>query len=198
MTNAPDDSKVLTTYQKLHLGGTYAGVLVAIGLAVVSYQINNLTEQSRRQTEAINLQLRSVTAQTWQVIVQEQTGISKLFVERPELRPYFHSQKSLSPSDPNYHAVMTIAEMYLDLIDGFEDGYVYQLPDMGKDGIDRILWDKYFNKLFRNSPALCVRYAELRDTYRESIERHTKPGCEIPASNTTLNRTLREKPRKAG
>jgi hypothetical protein len=127
---------------------------------------------------------RAVVAQTWQLITQEQVEISKVFVEHSDLRPYFYEKKALIPDDPKRQAVLAVADMYLDFIDGLEDDYIYHLPNMGKGGSDRILWDRFFAKSFSLSPVLCVRYGELRDVYRESIARHTKPGCE-PSTRTS-------------
>jgi len=97
---------------------------------------------------------RGVQAQTWQTLSAPGTEISKVFIEHPELRPYFYENKPFSREDPNYHAVSSVAEMYLDFLEAFIDDYVANLPGMEPNGVNRVLWDKYFTDMFASSPAL--------------------------------------------
>jgi hypothetical protein len=80
--------------------------------------------------------------------------IQKAFIEHPELRPYFYEKKPFRREDKNYQAVATIAEMYLDWFDSFGDDYVAELPEMGPNGEQRKMWEKFFKDMFKTSEAL--------------------------------------------
>jgi hypothetical protein len=108
---------------------------------------------------------RGVQSQTWQGITQQGNYISQIFVDHPNLRPYFYNSKPINNNDPNYNAVMSVCELYLDFIDSMHDDYVYALPGMEKNGKTRKYWDCYFKDMFASSPALCVYAVEKQHWY---------------------------------
>lgn len=113
------------------------------------------------------LSRNAVIAQTWQNLTQPGNDISKVFVDHPRLRPYFYDGKQVKKGDPDFDAVMAVAEMYLDFIDSFQDDYVFDLPGMAKDGENRRLWNQYFKDIFVSSPALCAYAKEKKHWYSE-------------------------------
>jgi len=108
---------------------------------------------------------RGVNAQTWQGIIQQGNNISQIFVNHPNLRPYFYNSKSIDRNDPNFDAVMSVCELYLDFIDSMQDDYVFALPGMAKNGEYRKLWDRYFKEMFASSPALRAYAIEKQHWY---------------------------------
>lgn len=102
---------------------------------------------------------RAVEAQTWQAITQQGYDISRIFVEHPNLRPYFYDGITIDRNATDFHAVMAICEMYLDFIDSMQDEHVFALPGMTENGENRALWNKYFKDIFASSPAIRA-YAE--------------------------------------
>lgn len=126
--------------------------IVSIGALLFAF------EQSR-------ISNRGVEAQTWQEITQQGNDISRIFVDHPDLRPYFYDNKSIDRNDPNFQAVMSICELYLDYIDSMQDEYVFALPGMAKNGENRALWDRYFKDMFASSPALRAYSIEKKHWY---------------------------------
>ncbi len=111
------------------------------------------------------LSRNAVTAQLWQNLTQPGNDITRLFIDHPNLRPYFYKAKPIDQSDPNFDAVMAVSEMYLDFIESFSDDYVLFLPGMAENGESRLLWDRYFKDLFTSSPALCAYAKEKQHWY---------------------------------
>jgi len=118
-------------------------------------------------------------AQAWQVIIQQTGEINKIFIEHPDLYPYFYQKKRVQSDDIIYPKVISMADMYLDFIDGFEDAYVRKLAGMEDGGKYRIPWENYFQDQFSQSPALCNRYKEVKSWYTEDgvLETFAKKGC---------------------
>lgn len=119
-------------------------------------------------------------AQTWQGLSQEMNELTKIFVEHPELAPYFEDEKELKENDPLLYAkVIALSDLFLDFIDGFDDNYVYKLDGMKTNGKNRKLWDKYFVDQFKSSPALCQRYSEVKDWYDANggLSKLASQGC---------------------
>ena len=129
--------------------------------------------------KTFHLQSRSLDAQIWQSIGQQMEEINKLFIEHPDLYPYFYEKKPIHPNDQNYPKVVSMADMLLDFIDGFEDDYVRELAGMEDNGEYWIAWENYFVDQFRLSPILCVRYKEVKSWYTENgiVSELAEKGC---------------------
>jgi hypothetical protein len=129
-------------------------ILTTLSLFYVGRQTKMLTNSSK--------------AQTWQGLMQPGNEILKIFVEHPELRPYFYEGKVIKRDDEEYSQVMTVSEMFLDFIDSFHDDYVYDLPGMDANGETRHFWEQYFKDLFASSPALRDFLSEKQKWYPKS------------------------------
>ncbi len=205
MTDLPPEFEKLSKYQRYHLGMTSIGLIVAAcAFLAVFFQVQNLTEQTRRQTEAINLQrqtleaqIRSlaaqkiaIEAQVWQMIITQQLDISKTIVANAELLPYFSEGRPLTRADKNFNRLMAIADMYLDFFDGFDDKHIRSLEGMEDKGKYWVLWERYFQDSFASSPALCLRFSKVEDWYTKGMGKYAEAGCKKhreAASNPAVN-----------
>ena len=81
----------------------------------------------------------------------------RVFLDKPELRPYFEEGKKLEVDDPNRNIVLAFADLRLDVMDAV---LTYPLiKGISTDGMAG--WRNTFWNAFSSSPALCQR---LRDT----------------------------------
>jgi len=119
-------------------------------------------ELSRSQTK---LSSDAVAVQAWQYLGQPGTAILKVFVDHPDLRPYFYDGKTSDSNDPNYGIVMTVAEMYLDYFDSFTDPFVRSLDGMEEGGKNWVLWERWFREMMESSPMLYALAEEMKDEY---------------------------------
>jgi hypothetical protein len=125
-----------------------------------------------RQTHILT---RAMEAQVWHSITQRGNDISLVFVQHPHLRPYFYDSKSIEKGDPNFDAVMSVAELYLDYIDSMLEDFVFSLDGMEESGEFRTLWDAYFRDMFSSSPALRAYAVEKRHWYyRDTFAPYTQ------------------------
>lgn len=117
--------------------------------------------------------------QAWQMITQQMTEIDKIFVEHPDLYPYFYQKKQIDINDPLYPKVVSMADMLLDYMDGFEDDFVRKLAGMEDNGKYWKAWEKYFQDQFNLSPVLCNRYKEVKSWYTENgvLDSFAIKGC---------------------
>lgn len=177
----------LTKYQKWHLAFIAMALLFSLVTVIMVWrQVGNLAEQTKRntdalklQTEAINLQKRSVEEQTWQMITQQMNDINKLFIEHPDIYPYFNQKKQVKMNEKIYPKVISMADMLLDFMDGFEDDHVRKLSGMEDNGKYWTAWGNYFQDQFSLSPVLCERYNEVKSWYTENgvVEKFARKGC---------------------
>jgi hypothetical protein len=161
-----DNDDKLTKYQICHLSiMTATLVLSLVTVCIFLKQVNNLSQQTKRNTEMISLQKRATDAQTWHGIVQQMVEVDKVFIDNPDLYPFFFESMK-PPNDKKLHAkVKSTAIMVLDFMDGFEDDYIRQLPEMGENGKNWVAWERYFIDQFATSPVLCDSYKDISTWY---------------------------------
>ena len=72
-----------------------------------------------------------------------------------------------------------MADLHLNYMDGFSSGYVRRLEGMEDNGKYWIYWEVYFKDSFRQSPAMCARYNEVKSSYPDDsvIAKFAKLGC---------------------
>lgn len=192
--NGDTSNDKLSKYEKIRLVFILMALMCSIATVIMVWrQVGNLAEQTKRntdalnlqtnslqiQTDAINLQRRSVEEQSWRMISQDMQEINKLFIKYPDLYPYFNQKKKVQPNDKIYPQVISMADMLLDFMDGFEDEHVRKLSGMEDKGKYWTAWENYFQDQFRLSPELCKRYKEVKSWYTENgvLEEFARKGC---------------------
>jgi hypothetical protein len=84
----------------------------------------------------------------------------RLFVEQPDLRPYFEEGAQLAPDDSKRNLVLAIADLRLDVMDA-----VLTYPALLDVADDIEGWRNTFRNAFRTSPVLCARLRETESNY---------------------------------
>ncbi|PRY02537.1 hypothetical protein [Allonocardiopsis opalescens] len=74
--------------------------------------------------------------------------LNLVFVEYPQVRPYFYSGKALTEDDPNFHRVQATAELILDVFE-----WIWHRRE-GITEVDRQAWSDYIGRMFALSPVL--------------------------------------------
>lgn len=89
---------------------------------------------------------------------------NQIFINNPDLRPYFYSGKELNEDDPNYDKVMAMAENFQDFMDSVL---------MQRKSFPRIWpkswWIPYFKDIFANSPVLCRSLRSTSNWYQPEL-----------------------------
>jgi len=98
----------LSRFQRLSLTLTAIGLVIsALGFTAVIFSIRTAQEQMSYAAAQTRLLTRDRS-------VSNVLTLHRVFLDHPELRPYFFEGKDLEESDPLYPKVETVADMHLD------------------------------------------------------------------------------------
>jgi hypothetical protein len=130
-------------YKFWALLGQYASLSIAIiGFAAVLYSINANT--------------RSLRANVQNSIGNHVLNLDKIFVDKPELLPYFYDGKVPDPSDKNYLQLVAVTQSFADTMDVLSD----QVIRFRDEWENPEAWDIWLDDCLRKSP---IRVKYLRD-----------------------------------
>ncbi|MET9271212.1 hypothetical protein [Kribbella sp. NPDC003557] len=118
-------------------------VLVAVGSAAIAYQIGR----------------RSLRITTYRSATDLVLEVDRVFIEHPELRPYFYDSEVCAPGHQHYNQVMAVAELELDVLE-----CIWDARDSYSDD-DYKSWAEYIKGVFETSPAVSRLYADNEDWY---------------------------------
>jgi hypothetical protein len=136
------DKPKLTTYERWSLFiDAFSALLVVITLGFIAYQTQQATQLAKRQAyEGSSAQM---------------SAIDNMFVEHPELYPYFYDGKVIAKSDPEYLKVLTVAMALTNFLEA-------SLPREGADPMP--WWEKYISEQYAISPIMS-EYLEQRQNW---------------------------------
>lgn len=188
----------LIPYQLFHLGILFLAFVAGAGSLVLVYrQVENLADQSKRQTDALVLQTKALELQTEalklqtaaanleasRTLAQIWTPIDEIFIRRPDLWPYFNKNVDPKPNSEKYISATAVAELILDSFDVFflKDGPAG--PSMpAAEPTKRPTSDKFMGDMFSTSPLLCRRLSDVRGWYSEKLFEFSKAFCNKPSA----------------
>lgn len=153
--------------------------LSVLSIVIAFFALYATWQQMKASERQMKLSERAYQAQAWQIVNSHVIDIDKIFIDKPYLRPYFFSKKLIDQKDNKYQEVMAMSDMYFDFVEVFDDDYIQELPGMGENGEYWPIWKKYFEDQFSLSPALCIRYQEIKDWYTSTglVAKSAEKGC---------------------
>ena len=120
-------------------------ITVVVTLIVLIYQNKIISMQT-------SYALQSVEGSIYSNITTQSLAEDEIFINRPELRPYFYDGKELEPNDPLRHQVHAAAEYILDFFDSLESQlkkypnlWIHEKREWEANIVDQCAW----------SPVLC-------------------------------------------
>lgn len=162
----------MNKYERLSLGVQIVGFIAVIASIVL------LSQQTHAQVE-------SLSSSSYAEVVDKQLSLTSVFIEKPELGPYFlQNDKSnnidlrdLEENNPNdYYKVISMADYYLDFFDLLHDQVSYFLPrSRDPKGESYLGWKNYITESFRQSSILCQRLVQVKDWYTSGFKEFS--GC---------------------
>jgi hypothetical protein len=148
----------ISLYEKISL---VISLLGALSLIFIYVQTRLISQQSAQTT-------KNMQASMYATIATQTLEMDRLFIEKPELRPYFYRRVEIAENDKNYDLVMAIAEYQLDYFDATRTQLGY-IPDDADKAEDRETWNRYFADSFSKSPILCKRINMNRNWYMHEL-----------------------------
>jgi hypothetical protein len=127
-----------------------------VGAAVATLGLGFVIRQLR-------LGYKALEGQTRAAIYQMSQSTYKIFIDRPELRPYFYNNLALPDEDPERSRVLAAAEL---LCDYFEHVY-FSRKNLPKELSDT--WISYMKMLYDGSSAMKFYVDTMSSQYSESF-----------------------------
>lgn len=155
----------MTTYESLSLIISIAG---SIGV-IISLWIWN------RQTRIFNRQLMEGISQS---IMGYSLEISRLFLQYPDLRPYFFEGKAIDTNHPDYMRAEAVAEVILDIFWTMATQarrFQSASPEF-RDKQAGSLWSIYMGDCFASSPILTSFLMRRKDWYGQDMLQSMEQG----------------------
>jgi hypothetical protein len=97
--------------------------------------------------------------------------VDQVFINEPELRPYFYSNKDIINNDPLYDKVVAVAELLLDFFDSIllQQQHFPQIWPPHE-------WEAYIRDSFANSPVLCRYLKSVKHWYTDRLVKLMEEG----------------------
>jgi hypothetical protein len=138
------------------------------------------------QTNQVSNTLSSTASQS---IMSQQLQLDQIFIDKPELRPYFYAvNDQVTPLPSNlttpedqlmYSSIMALADLKLDYFYTVYDQSRYISDFKNAESEESLEWQRYLVDSFNQSPAMCQRIIEVRGWYPEAIFDIARKGCRI-------------------
>lgn len=126
-----------------------------------------------RQTTIFNRQLMESVSQS---VTNYSLEVSRLFLQHPDLRPYFFAGQPIEESHPDYLRAEAVAEVMLDIFWTMMSE-VKHMPDASwTDEAAREQWTNYMGDCFATSPLLTNFLRRRQDWYGADMVRRMEEG----------------------
>ncbi len=146
--------KALTAFELLYLVITFSGfVAVVVSLRILTRQAELLATTAKLATYASIANTPSTNKQ--------------IFIEHPDLRPYFYDKLEMAKNDPRYSQAQAVAEHLLDFFDG-----ILLLENTAH--WDKKFWEEYIADCFRLSKILQHRLEDTKEWYTPALTEFMK------------------------
>ena len=157
----------ITLYELLSLGISIAGfATVIITLVLLIRQTREMTTQTKYVAETLK-------SSAYEIGSNEMFTVAEIFINYPELRPYFYSGRDIGEDDPSYSRVAAVAEFLLN----FFGSVLLQMEHF--PGVwPRKSWETYIIDSFANSPVLCRYLESVDDWYIDELVALMRAGQE--------------------
>ncbi len=134
-------------------------ITVVVTLIMLIYQNKIISMQT-------SYALQSVEGSIYSNITTQSLAEDEIFINHPELRPYFYAGKVLDPNDPLKQQVHAAAEYFLDYYDSLEtqlkkypDLWIHEKREWEANIVDQCAW----------SPVLCHYLDANRNWYSQEL-----------------------------
>ena len=154
------------------------GLLCYVPLHKIRYGIRLSATAVNLNTKSVNLNAAALDLTVNQNIMSHTLDVDKLFVDYPDLRPYFFEFTPITPSNKDYNRALAIADYQLDFFDVFLS-QVYYSQSFLSDPQSGDAWDNYMGISFLQSPIMCheLKVASIEQTYTAGVIKKFEGYC---------------------
>lgn len=156
---AGSTDKIERTRLRLQIVQTSAALISMVAIVIAYYQFQ---EGQRREEQSV-----------YRTISTDWNEHLRLFVDKPQFRPYFFEAKPVASDDPNAEAVYAIADVRLDLMDSILANM--DARDWSEE--ETAGWRSTFRDAFAMSPVLCDMISRT-SAHFALLKKPAEAGCE--------------------
>ncbi|HSV66497.1 MAG TPA: hypothetical protein VLJ59_11400 [Mycobacteriales bacterium] len=128
---------------------------------------------------------RTMHVMTYQGATDLTLDLDRVFLDQPQLRPYFYDGEPTPPVDhPEHHRVLAAAEFCLDVCECIWDHRTEY------DEVDKTAWREWIHHLLSRSPALCQLYREQPEWYPAIADLVATGECDLRPHHDALFESL--------
>ena len=149
-------------------------ILTSTALFFVYLQVTNVKSQIDAVHEQVKRLEASLDLQSYGAVNNQISELDKIFVDRPELRPFFYENRDWPTKKLLRDRLTSVAERKLDFIDFWFTSALH----MNLKRYDMQSWKNYFQRSFMKSRVLCDVLTDEKDDYGEELRSIAlKSGC---------------------
>jgi len=150
----------------------------SVAVIVTLWFVYRQTRLFAQQTDYIS---RTLLTGVTQSIGSEVEEITRLFIEYPEMRPYFYKGQSIDETHAHYARAEAIAELLLDSLYSIAEQArrAGTLASTQRPGAN---WDAYISDIFAQSPILVKFLTERQAWYTEELVELMRRGVQANQS----------------
>lgn len=155
-------------------------IVSSIAVVYSLYQVNRQTRIFSQQTDYV---ARSLVESRTQSLNEQSHEMSRIFVQYPELRPYFYYSQPIDEKHPDFHRAEAVAELLLDILYAMSNEAAQAQPGEHADmERNKALWYDFVEDSFVQSPILVQTLLRRQDWYGEEMVEQMKAGLARHAS----------------
>ena len=116
---------------------------------------------------------RAALADASQRIITDSANVDKLFIQYPEMRPFFREKKPIHRGDEGYDRAAAIADLRVNAFDA-----ILAAPGVFAGGNSGDTWSNVARSAFRESPIMCEVIAIDKGNYSKATVQIANEVCQ--------------------
>jgi hypothetical protein len=137
--------------------------LASLAVSIVGLGSVVISIQSLRQADD------AARANVTQQVIGDSMDVDKIFIQHPEMRPFFRDRKPIRPGDEGYDRAAAIAELRANALDA-----ILVFPGVSAVGN----WTNVARSIFRDSPIMCEFVSKYKDNYSAATVKIAGEACQ--------------------
>jgi hypothetical protein len=157
----------VVTFDAIHISDLIKLILSIGSFVTVCITLILLILQNQVIVAQTKYTLESVGSNVFGVITTQNLAADAIFINDPELRPYFYGGQDLTEADPLYNKVLATAEYLLDYFDSLIS-QLRKYPLVWRH--EKETWEKNIIDILCRSPVLCRYLDRHREWYNNDLQ----------------------------
>jgi hypothetical protein len=155
------------TFDAIHISDLIKLILSIGSFVTVCITLILLVLQNRVIVAQTKYTLESVESNVFGVVTNQNLAADAIFINNPELRPYFYEGQDITEADPLYNKVQAAAEYQLDYFESLTS-QLRKYPLVWRH--EKESWEKNIIDILSWSPVMCRYLDRHREWYNDNLQ----------------------------